>query len=440
MNMFFLLFLLFFLILVFVKSMKKTIFSFSLKDSSFAGVFIIKEIFLLVILGVFLFEYYGVEYFTTFYMTTQSLHETSFYIFYAVFLLFISIGFFSKFIFNKSLVLSRDKPLSHNIYFKYILAAIIFTMFFIILVFYYFGVKHAFLYGLFSNNSLMEIRLNNRYSGVPTVLLSFYGFLNILLAILVGFCLRVMPKKVAVALFLIIVFFASYLGGKGPLLNAILILIFSYASSKESLKLNVKLVFKSILILILFFIAVYFVSKVQFPGLTPSKFFSFIINRLGIGQIHGVYEQFALKLSDSKYIYHTIPFANYFFDYVPYNKDLMLHTWGRNSVVSETGVMNSLFIGEALAIGGKPLVILSPVIVAFNYCIVASFLVFSFNKMFLFSMLHSQKISALLVVSFISFTGDITGLLFFKSLVMIAIFISPLYLIFYFLKTLSVKA
>src|SRR5690606_16838046 len=120
---------------------------------------------------------------------------------------------------------------------------------------------------------------------------------------------------------------------------------------------------------------------------------------------------FALKLSKPDYIYHTIPFANYFFTYTPFNKDLMMHTWGYYLDSDSVGVMNSLFIGEALAIGGYPLVFFSPLIVAINYCSIAFLLVFVLNKFYKISLLDSKKIGGLVIVSYSGFTGDIAGLL-----------------------------
>ena len=374
-------------------------------------------------------------------MTEKTMSETSLFIFYALIFLFIFIGFFSKTIFRKYLYLNNY--IDDNKYIFYRSFTLVLYVFQFLLVFIFiiiFGLKHSFISSILGGGSLLDVRLSNSYSGMPTILISFYSFLNILFSCAVGFYFSRFSVFHKIVLILMIIFFTSFFGGKSPIINSFILLFFSYMSSFSKIKFNLKTFLISIFSFIFILYSLYFIISIQFNSFAENDFFEFIVNRVGVGQIHGVYEQFALQLRNQNYIYHTIPFANFFYDYTPFNKDLMMHTWGYNlGSESETGVMNSLFIGEALAIGGYNLVFFSPLIVAFNFCLIAYFMVFFLKEIFKFPLKEAQKVSILTVVAFIGFTTDITGVLLFKSLIMIFIFISLIYILFTLVKLVKYK-
>lgn len=428
-------------VFVFVNSISNTIFDINAKISNVTGLLFAKEIFLFVLIGVFLFEFKGLEAFATFYMTEKTMQQTSLIIFYALILLFASIGVFSKTIFRKNLHLSSPiKKTEYALYRSLTSSLYVFHIILILIFILFFGLKHSFVASIFGGGSLIDIRLGNRYSGIPTIFISLYGFLNVIFCCVVGFYFNKFALYSRFFLVLMVIVFVSFFGGKAPVVNAIILFILSYLSSLERIQLNIKTIITLVVSVVAVLSILYFVISLQFEDFAEGDFFNFIVNRIGVGQIHGAYEQFSLQLRDSSYILHTIPFANFFYDYTPYNKDLMMHTWGYNlSSQSETGVMNSLFIGEALAIGGYILVAFSPIIVAFNFCLIVYFLVGYLKKFFHIPLLESQKIAALSVVSFIGFTADITGLLLFKSLVMVMIFMSLVYIFFVVIRSVKYK-
>jgi hypothetical protein len=139
--------------------------------------------------------------------------------------------------------------------------------------------------------------------------------------------------------------------------------------------------------------------------------------------MQGLYEQVGARLSDPGYIMAAIPFANQVFDYPSYNKDLMMVAYGRRLENPEdTGVMNSLFAGEALAIGGYPLAIASPVIVALNLC-AALLAVFGIVRWcWRLRPANARHFTVFVVTYMMSFTGDFSGLFLLKWPIMLTIF------------------
>ena len=432
MSLIFLITLTFILFLSFIFALNNTIFCISFKRANFSGLLIAKEIFIFVVIGIYLFELYGVSGFYTFYMSDETIANTSYIIFYALIVLFLTIGFVSKFLFRRYLYLRGESALDINI--GNIKNSLFLVLLLLLTFFIAMGLKHSFIHSIFMGGSLIDIRLSNRYSNIPTVLISFYNFVLILFIVFVGYNFKQNDAIFKIFYILTILFFSSFFGGKAPVINSLILLYFSYLSSFNSIKFNFRFFSKIIIVFILIASLMVLVIKVQFPD---ANIINFFIDRIGVGQIHGAYEQFALKLSKPDYIYHTIPFANFFFTYTPFNKDLMMHTWGYYLDGDSVGVMNSLFIGEALAIGGYPLVFFSPLIVAINYCSIAFLLVFVLNKFYKISLLDSKKIGGLVIVSYSGFTGDIAGLLFFKSFVMVAFLLFFLYFFYLIFKLLK---
>ncbi|MNV56626.1 hypothetical protein D3C71_1489200 [compost metagenome] len=104
--------------------------------------------------------------------------------------------------------------------------------------------------------------------------------------------------------------------------------------------------------------------------------------------------------------------------------------WGANAAADETGVVNSFFVGEAFAIGGSVLALLSPAVVALNYCLAIVLLAGFFRRFFGCSPGATKIILQLLIPSTFILTGDIAGLLLGKLLVMTLLFLLAIW-IFY---------
>ena len=131
----------------------------------------------------------------------------------------------------------------------------------------------------------------------------------------------------------------------------------------------------------------------------------------------GVYEQFNLNLNDTKYLYHSIPFASLFLDYPIFQKDLMLVSEG---ILDPTraGIKNSLFISEASAFGWFFLII-SPFIVGINTAISIALVALFLSKSYLSNRILSFKISTFLFLSMNALTSGFSEYMFFKSTIII---------------------
>ncbi|WP_126767718.1 hypothetical protein [Aliidiomarina iranensis] len=297
------------------------------------------------------------------------------------------------------------------------------------------GLEHAFIKSIFLGEDLLTARFHNtHFANVPTHFRLMVLFLTSLLAILIGLYGRKLYSTSVIGLMLLVLLYSSSIyGAKGPIIKLIILyfIAFSTGNSKHFLKLFIAFFSISVVTAVLLF----FVVRVQIPDLNLTSYFEYLLTRLGIGQVQGVYEQFGVQLRDFSYIFDEIPFSGFFTDPPEYSKDLMMATLGFSKEFEEIGVMNSFFVGKAFAIGGYFLVFVSPVIVAFNYCLIVSFVVCSFRKLLYLPKYSAQIISILFVSSVIAFTGDFNGLLFAKRIFLISFFFGitliPAYLIAY---------
>ncbi|ENM3832195.1 hypothetical protein LH205_002555 [Vibrio cholerae] len=408
---------------------KGTIFSFSFENKTFGGFLLAREIFLFIILGSVLFNLMGPDATNIyFFITNESIKATEIFIFYSLFVFVFVVGFISKtflknfFMINKLHGGEGDSKGS-----QVLLDSVLFTLLFLFCVFYLFGMRHAFISSIVFGGELMEYRLHNSNgTGMPTVLMSFYDFLVKLFAISIGVS-SIYFRKFTIFIYLaFLIVFSSFMGGKAPVVSTLILVSFGYLSvSKLSMfRAFIYFVFSSFILSV----ALYFVVKMQMPHLDLFGFIRFLFLRLGTGQIQGVYEQFALVIQDINYIWHSVPFANFIMDYPIFNKDLMMATYGASlKDEAATGVMNSYFIGEALAIGGIGLVIFSPFIVGFNYLLVYVMCFIIFDKFFYIQRARARLYVQLLVPSYVVMTGDIAGYLFFKHMVMIFFFMVGLW-------------
>lgn len=417
-------------IIFYIVFLKNTIFGFSFRKRTFGGFLLARELFIYVLLGVILFNLFGLDATNMyFYITESSIKVAEAWILYALFMFVFVLGMLSKTVFRNYLKIPREYVLviepvtQHRIKLVEILLIVLFLLQFLFIIA---GMNHAFLSSLMFGGDLMHYRLSNSYStSVPTVIMSYYDFTVKFYAIALGIAYSIMKKIRANFYLLFLLFSSSFMGAKDPIISNLILFFLAYTSVNH-FKIIKSLIIFSFSSSVLAFL-LYFVVKTQFPHLDFYGFFNFLFLRLGTGQIQGVYEQFSLQIKGLEYIWHTIPFANFFMDYPRFNKDLMMSTFGQNLLKNETGVMNSFYIGEAFAIGGWWLVLFSPVIVAVNYALIYFFSFKFFKKYFGFSLYESRFYLQLLIPSFAVMTGDIAGYLFGKLLVMILIFLGITY-------------
>ncbi len=405
---------------------KQTPLEISFRKKNLGGLLLAKELIVLVLPGILIFSLGFYKDYKTFFVHEKSVTEATVIIYYSIVTFFVFFKIFSRLL-NLNLIYrnAEDFSLTDFYSFKQLYSISALLIIIMTMVFMGLGLRPALLEVLLYNSELMEIRLANRHSGIPTVLMSFYKFLIYFYALIFGVIFSRLSFTQKLVSFLIILLVSGFLGAKGPIVNSIIIIALAHLSSgynRKPLTVGVS----AIGLIALSIILVYLLGYLQFSDSESGyDFFGFIINRLGLGQVAGFYEQMALKLYNPRYIINAIPFANFFFDVSYFNKDLMHYTWGAHRSATETGVMNSFFSGEAFAIAGYFGVITAPILVALNYA-VAYFLLFKiFRIWFYLSSSASSVVCRILVPSFLVMTGDVNGIVFFKTTLMMIIFLTP---------------
>lgn len=420
--------------ILFLLVLKNTIFEFSIRKKRFAGALIARELLILMLLGTILLEITDASRFQTFYATDQSIKETTPIIFYAVAMLLVSIGFFSRTIFRKYLLFDSRDGVANSKFNQNSTSLLDATAFFLCLMLALasiMGAKHAFLSSILGDVGLLEARLKNAYENSgPDFVMGYARIATILLSVLLGFFgSKISPIRRYFYL-LLMVFSATFPGDKSPLVNSVFLFYISFLTVKNHD--TKKIVVVTSVAFTIFAALVFGLTKIQFPEKNLEDLIIYLIERVGIGQIFGVHEQFALKLQDFSYIFNEIPFSGIFGYNRSMAKDLMMLTGGYGMRPEDIGVMNSLFIGEAFAIGGPLLLYTSPIIVAFNYTLLTYLTVRILINGFNISKWHSKRVAAIFVAAAAVFSGDLGGLLIFKKIIAL--------MIFWFLVFLSYKS
>lgn len=238
----------------------------------------------------------------------------------------------------------------------------------LLVAFYLLGYKHAFLFSLIEDVPLLQVRLQNVYaSRVPTQLQSMVFLIGYLLAILSGYLGR---YKIDTSLkyLMIAIFILTAPGNKAPLIMGFIVWLLAYGKLLPQSPFSMQ-TFRCIPFFVVSMLGlVYLVVRVQTGHMSVQEFLYYLLNRIGIGQMAGIYETAGLIKEGSPlagdFYWHMIPFAKFFIDYVDYQKFLMMISEGY--AFSEMGLKNTYFLAEAYAIGGTFLAISSPLIVAFS--------------------------------------------------------------------------
>lgn len=418
----------FILLLLFFIAFKKTIFGFSIERKNFNGIIFFQEYFLMVVLGVCIVVFFGIDKITVFYVNKDNLINSSLIILATFFLFLLTILFLSKTLFKK--YLSFNCQYFNTVNSKFYINCFSFYLLFLVLFLHILGVKHAILSSMISGSDLLSTRLGNKYiSNAPNFLLTNLRFIYIILAgfLAVNFSNKSISFYNKFFVFVLIVYASSLTGDKAPIINCFLIFIIGYFYSLGD-KINFTKILKySLPVLFVSLATIFYLIRVQFENLSVYETFEYILLRTSSGQMMGAYEQLDLKIQGFDYIWRSVPFANFFIDYKEYSKDLMLNTWGYYKSYSEVGVMNSYFIGEAYAIGGYFLLFISPFIVGFNYCLSLYVMIYIMHRFFKLDKGFSMRVIGITAIFLFPITGDIAGLLFLKLLVMYIIFLTPIF-------------
>lgn len=274
----------------------------------------------------------------------------------------ISLRLFGLYNRRKKIGISTEVP-NEKLVFALCLIGII-----LIASFYILGYKHAFLTSILEGRRLLEVRLANKYeSRVPSQIQSVLWVIGYLLAALAGYLGKTNLKK-SLFYLMVALLILSTPGDKAPPVWGLIIWMLAQGMLMPRRLFSLKSLLYFLTIVCLVFGAVYFIMSLQSPGLTVNGYIVYLVNRLGIGQMAGVYETFGLEKSGSlpegEFYWHMFPGARLFVSYIDYQKVLMMVTEGYG--YSEMGVKNTYFIAEAYAIGGFPLMFLSPIIVALS--------------------------------------------------------------------------
>jgi len=262
------------------------------------------------------------------------------------------------------------KPLSEKRLHEVAFALTLFGLL-ILMLFYLLGYKHAFLSAFLEKRYLIRVRLANKYaSHVPSQIAAILPLVGYILCALAGYIGR---KKLLESFGYLAfgILFLSAPGDKAPPIWGIIIWVLAQGALLPKRMLSVRSVIGLGLILMVSVGGLYLAVSIQMPGMTRDMFLRYLLVRLGLGQMAGVYETIGLiqtnSLPEGNFYLHMIPGVRFITHYIDYQKALMMITEGYG--YTEMGVKNTLFIAEAWAIGGLWFALFSPIIVGLSTAI-----------------------------------------------------------------------
>lgn len=361
--------------------MKGTAFELNLREGSVWSFLILREL-IMILLPLVLLQAYGVKAFpdSMVYAKDENVFEVSLLTLYAITLFIVCLAIFSRFApishdREERVGMAVDPDVARFANASLVCGGTLLT--FAILFLNY---KHVFLDAILSGGFLVRARLDNVYSsGLPTQLAYLISLSSWIVSIYSSILLCQNRRRKALVYFLLALLFASASGDKAPVLMVVVISVISFFYIRGS-SVSAKKIFLHVpaYSLILFF-ATYFVVSLQIDELTIGGYQTYLVNRLGVGQMAGVFETFSIQKLEGNFFWHMIPFASLFVDYSIYDKSLMMFVEGYD--FDQMGVKNSLFISEAYGIGGWLLMLISPIIVGLSWAIGAR-LIFIFMRRF----------------------------------------------------------
>lgn len=296
----------------------------------------------------------------------------------------------------------------------------------IFIVFTILGFRHAFIESWLTSRRLLEVRLmNNYHTGVPSQIIPILFWIGYILSMLGGFTFRLKRKSQGFFILLYSLFLTSALGNKAPIVITILLWIIAARMEIPKSWYSLRTVAFGGFSLIFVGGLIYALFLRQYPNAGFSEFILYVLSRLGIGQMNGTYITFGWAKTDElpvgNYYWGLIPGASFLNkEYINYQKVIMMISEGYS--YTEMGVVNSYFIAEAFAIGGYPLLWLSPIIVAVTSAIAMVIL----RKMFKFLLWKpiAPQMSLVLFLLTHDITGGFNGFPFLKSVLLVASLLS----------------
>lgn len=436
-NALFILFLIVFGFIFFYVSTKNTYLFLNFKTGNVWSFLIYREL-LMVFSALLLVLVYGLDVFDRSILNARS--EDVFYIslltVYAVFAFLATLSVMAKLIKVPVMSVASARMVDDAKIRRFANAAILAGMGLLGIAMIFLGFQHAFITAIISGGDLLVVRLQNTYSsGLPSQLKQVINVAWWIVSIYVGFLVY---KKHFVQSFiygLAGIFLASAPGDKAPVIMFFMMVGFSF-SSLRGLNLSPRFVFKSVFF---YFPVLYFllfgVVSLQIPDLDFEVFNIYLLNRLGVGQMSGVFETFSIPRLGDDFFWHMIPGASFFVSYIPYDKALMMATEGYG--LTEMGVKNSFFISEAYGIGGIWLVFISPVIVGVSYSL-GVFLLSNFLRYFFGDSISLVYAFPLYILSS-ALTGGFSSFPLFKGLLLEIACLGLIWFCFQFLRITFIK-
>lgn len=407
---------------------KGTHFEFGIKNGNVWSIILLREM-LLIFLPLVLLQLFGVGAFrnSIHYADDTGIFRVSLLTIYSMGLFVICLSLFSRLApvpheRNERIEFITDPNVE-----RFAKAALISAVSLLIFAMLFLNYRHVFLDVLFSGENIIKARLGNVYSsGLPSQLAYLIVLCSWVLAIYSAILLYQARRRKAIFYLLSALLLASARGDKAPALMVIIIGIISYFSLSGSTVSIKKILVYVPLYLLALISAIYFVVALQIPDLTIGDFFIYLSNRLGVGQMAGVFETFAIPSLSGDFYWHMVPFASIFVDYPIYDKALMMFVEGYD--FDQMGVKNSLFISEAYGIGGWWLMLVSPIIVGFSWALGARLIFVFIRRLFGHAVALMYALPIFILAS--PLTGGFSSFPFFKGLILNMLALSVIWFVF----------
>ncbi|WP_405632932.1 O-antigen polymerase [Pseudoalteromonas sp. Ld20] len=402
----------------------------SLKKGKIWPLLFYKEI-LLILLPMVLISLYGVSFFKSslFYANNESIPYTNLLILFNVVFFLLCLAISSRF-FIVSKISYNTIDIEKNAMI-FLVSAMLLGIIILVFSLLFLGYKHAFISTILSGENLLVARISNKYStSLPSQFMRLITISFWMSSVLAGVYYYSKKTRLAFVCLLVSLFLASADGGKAPIVISIVLFVSTVLYlSKDRINFKKYLAFSPFYFLFIFSF-IYYITSLQLSNLSFTSFIEYLVNRIGVGQMSGVYETFAIPELKGDYYLHSIPFASYFFEYPTYDKDLMVYV--ENLDPSKTGVKNSFFLSESFGAFGWFGAFIFPfwigIVYPINYYLIHKFL----------STFASHQVAMLIAQPFFfmsfSLNGGVSSLLLFKGLIFNLILLTIFILNFYLFK------
>ncbi|MDO1528146.1 hypothetical protein QMK61_04795 [Fulvimonas sp. R45] len=332
--------------------------------------------FVMVLLAPILIAIYGVGAFpqSLFVATDGQTFNISLIVLYAVTLFFITLSLSLRVVFSKKVEYGACcGPQDYQASQRFAFAAMVSGMGIMIFGIVFLKFHNALIDVLLTGDDLWTVRRANKYfTDLPSIfqyLITVSGWIT---AVHAGFAYG--KRRYAEGGFYTVctVLLAGAAGGKGPVLQALIMIALAYAVVRQRGLNPRSVVLFTVLGIPLAFGVLYLLVSLQVPSLTPELFGGYLANRLGVGQMAGTYDGISFYQSLGRRVtgdfwIDIFPLSHSFVPHLSYARKLMMDVEG--FAADNTGMKNSFFVSEAFGMGGMTLVVISPVIVGISFAI-----------------------------------------------------------------------